>query len=131
MKSNRPLSQRNFEVTAGKVLGEDGECRRFAFATNEYEHGLRQIRHALEQLRVDEKTQITVLSDGTQGCARCNGKWRQDQSISSTGSISVCALSTSWMPAERCRKWPWRRMDRSLPMIWRPAPSEEKTRNGI
>ena len=67
VKSNRPLSERNFEVTAGKVLGEDGECTRFAFATNEYEHGLRQIRHALEQLRVDEKTQITVLSDGDAG----------------------------------------------------------------
>ena len=64
VKSNRPLSERNFEVTAGKVLGEDGECTRFAFATNEYEHGLRQIRHALEELIVDEKTQITVLSDG-------------------------------------------------------------------
>src|ERR1035437_153369 len=67
VKSNRPLSERNFEVTAGKVLGEDGECTRFAFATNEYEHGLRQIRHALEELRVDEKTQITVLSDGDAG----------------------------------------------------------------
>jgi Transposase len=67
VKSNRPLSERNFEVTAGKVLGEEGECTRFAFATNEYEHGLRQIRHALEELRVDEKTQITVLSDGDAG----------------------------------------------------------------
>jgi hypothetical protein len=67
VKSNRPLSARHFEVTAGKVLGEDGECTRFAFATNEYEHGLRQIRHALEQLRVDEKTQISGLSDGDAG----------------------------------------------------------------
>ncbi len=54
-------------MTAGKVLGEDGECTRFAFATNEYEHGLRQIRHALEELRVDEKAQIAVLSDGDAG----------------------------------------------------------------
>jgi hypothetical protein len=67
VKSNRPFSERTCEVTAGKVLGEDGECTRFAFATNEYEHRLHQIRHALEQSRDDEKTQITVLSDGDAG----------------------------------------------------------------
>jgi hypothetical protein len=67
VRSNRPLSERSFEVTAGKVLGEDGECTRFAFATNKYERGVRQIRRALEQLRVDEKTKITVLSDGDAG----------------------------------------------------------------
>jgi hypothetical protein len=48
-------------------LGEDGECLRFAFATNEYERGVCQIRHESEALRVDEKTQITVLSDGDAG----------------------------------------------------------------
>ena len=67
VKSSRPLSERNFGITAGKVLGGDGECSRFAFATKEYEHGLRQLCHALEELRVDEKTQITVLSDGDAG----------------------------------------------------------------
>src|ERR1035437_7242789 len=67
VKSNRPICTRNFEVTAGKVLGADGECPRFAFATNEYQHGLRQIRPALTHLRVDEKTQIRVLSDGDSG----------------------------------------------------------------
>jgi hypothetical protein len=48
-------------------LGEDGASTRFAFATNEYERGVRQIRHGLEALRVDEETQITVLSDGDAG----------------------------------------------------------------
>ena len=43
------------------------ECTRFAFATNEYERGVRQIRHGLEVLRVNEETEITVLSDGDAG----------------------------------------------------------------
>ena len=40
---------------------------RFAFATNGYERGTRQIRHGLEALGVDKETQITVLSDGDTG----------------------------------------------------------------
>jgi hypothetical protein len=64
VKSNRPLEERHFEITAGKLLGENGECTRFAFATNEYERGIRQIRHGLEELRVNDETKITVLSDG-------------------------------------------------------------------
>ena len=66
MRSRQPF-ERNFEITTGKLLGEDGECIRFAFATNEYERGVRQIRHGLEALRVDDQTQITVLSDGDAG----------------------------------------------------------------
>jgi hypothetical protein len=66
VKSRQPF-ERNFEITAGKLMGEEGECVRFAFATNEYERGIRQIRHELEGLRVDEETQITVLSDGDAG----------------------------------------------------------------
>jgi hypothetical protein len=42
---SRQAFERNFEITAGKLLGEDGECTRFAFATNEYERGVRQICH--------------------------------------------------------------------------------------
>ena len=64
---SRQAWEHNFEITAGKLLGEDGECVRFAFATNEYERGIRQIRPGLEALRVDEQTQITVLSDGDAG----------------------------------------------------------------
>src|SRR5215471_10491480 len=67
VKSNRPLAERHFEITAGKLLGENGECTRFAFATNEYERGIRQIRHGLEELRVNDETKITVLSDGDAG----------------------------------------------------------------
>jgi hypothetical protein len=36
VKSRQPW-EHNFEITAGKLLGEDGECVRLAFATNEYE----------------------------------------------------------------------------------------------
>ena len=64
---SRQAFERHFEITAGKLLGEDGECVRFAFATNEYERGVCQIRHELEALGVDEETQITVLSDGDAG----------------------------------------------------------------
>jgi hypothetical protein len=67
VKSNRPICERNFEITAGKLLGADGECLRFAFATNEYGRGLQQIRRAMEELGVNEQTQITVLSDGDAG----------------------------------------------------------------
>ena len=67
VKSNRPLAKRHFEITAGKLLGENGECTRFAFATNEYERGIRQTRHGLEELRVNDETKITVLSDGDAG----------------------------------------------------------------
>lgn len=67
VKSSRPLEERNFEITAGKLLGEDGECTRFAFATNEYERGVRQIRHGMEELRVNQESKITVLSDGDAG----------------------------------------------------------------
>jgi hypothetical protein len=66
VRSRQPF-ERNFEITAGKLLGEEGECTRFAFATNEYERGVRQIRHGLEALRVNEETEITVLSDGDAG----------------------------------------------------------------
>ena len=66
VRSRQPW-ERNFEITVGKLLGEDGECIRFAFATNEYERGVRQIQHGLEALRVNEETQITVLSDGDAG----------------------------------------------------------------
>jgi hypothetical protein len=66
VRSRQPW-ERNFEITVGKLLGEDGECIRFAFATNEYERGVRQIHHGLEALRVNEETQITVLSDGDAG----------------------------------------------------------------
>jgi len=67
VKSNRPLCERHFEITAGKLLGADGECTRFAFATNEYERGLRQIRQGMEELGGNEQTKITVLSDGDTG----------------------------------------------------------------
>lgn len=53
---SRQAFERHFEITAGKLLGDDGECVRFAFATNEYERGVCQIRHELEALRVDEET---------------------------------------------------------------------------
>jgi hypothetical protein len=66
VKSRQPF-ERHFEITAGKLLGEDGECTRFAFATNEYERGVRQIRHGMEALGVNAETQITVLSDGDAG----------------------------------------------------------------
>jgi hypothetical protein len=47
---SRQAYERNFENTAGKLLGEDGECVRFAFATNEFERGVRQIRMAWKRL---------------------------------------------------------------------------------
>ena len=65
-KSRQPF-ERHFEITAGKLLGEDGECTRFAFATNEYERGVRQIRQGMEERGVNAETQITVLSDGDAG----------------------------------------------------------------
>ena len=52
VRSRQPF-ERNFEITVGKLMGEDGECIRFAFATNEYERGVRQIRHGLEVLGVN------------------------------------------------------------------------------
>ena len=65
-KSRQPF-ERHFEITAGKLLGEDGECTRFACATNEYERGVRQIRQGMEERGVNAETQITVLSDGDAG----------------------------------------------------------------
>jgi len=65
-KSRQPF-ERHFEITAGKLLGEDGECTRFAFATNEYERGVCQIRQGMEERGVNAETQITVLSDGDAG----------------------------------------------------------------
>ena len=44
-----------------------GACTRFAFATNEYERGVREIRQGMEELGVNAETQITVLSDGDAG----------------------------------------------------------------
>ena len=65
-KSRQPF-ERHFEITAGKLLGEDGGCTRFACATNEYERGVRQIRQGMEERGVNAETQITVLSDGDAG----------------------------------------------------------------
>ena len=59
--------ERNFEVTVGRLMGEDGECIRVAFEVNQYYRGVRQMCHGLEVLGVDDKTEITVLSDGDAG----------------------------------------------------------------
>jgi len=93
VRSNRPICERNFEITAGKLLGADGECLRFAFATNEYERGLQQIRREMEELGVNEQTRITVCRTGMLGCGRCNEKWRPKRNIFWTGSTSGCVLS--------------------------------------
>ena len=64
---SRRTWEHNFEVTVAKLTDEDGECIRVAFETTQYYRGVRQICHGLEVLGVDDKTEITVLSDGDAG----------------------------------------------------------------
>jgi len=64
---SRRTWERNFEVTVAKLTDEDGECIRVAFEANQYYPGVRQICHGLEVLGVNDKTEITVWSDGDAG----------------------------------------------------------------
>jgi hypothetical protein len=65
VRSRHRRPERNFEIIAGKVIGADGEARRFAFARNG--RSVEAFAHALVRAGVRGGTPATVLSDGDEG----------------------------------------------------------------
>ena len=65
VRSRHRRPERNFEIIAGKVIGADGEARRFAFARNG--GSMEAFAHALVRAGVRGGTPATVLSDGDEG----------------------------------------------------------------
>jgi len=59
--------ERNFEVVAGKVLGDEGSTTRFAFVRNSGSAGESAASFAMRRSGVSETTAVTVLTDGDAG----------------------------------------------------------------
>ncbi len=59
--------ERNFEIVAGKVLAEDGSLTRFAFVRQGSSAGVSTADHALRRHGVNDRTRLTVLTDGDAG----------------------------------------------------------------
>jgi hypothetical protein len=57
--------------------------------------------HALKQLRIDKEAQVTVLSDGDAGLRTVQWELAPGSAHILDWFVSVCALSTFWMPAKR------------------------------
>ncbi|MGI9069884.1 MAG: hypothetical protein ACR2JB_00795 [Bryobacteraceae bacterium] len=67
VKNRHPSPERNFEIVAGKVLGEAERQHRFAFVRGASSFGVEEISSLFRKHGVDSSTKITVLLDGDAG----------------------------------------------------------------